>query len=87
MTVFCAFDGCIHQLHAKNLSAVCRLHLHTDACRCARCRAQRKITAGRLRRTVTRFKFKTRAELIAERLLPGLEAMPAPIPPHLKGTR
>lgn len=87
MTAFCAHPGCIHGLHAKNLSGVCKAHMHGPACRCAWCRAPRKVKAGRARRVVARYRVKTRAKLVAEGLLPGLDAAPALPPPTLKGTR
>lgn len=45
--------------------------MHGPACRCAWCRAPRK--AGK-RRPVARLRIKSRAELVAEGLLPGLDA-------------
>ena len=91
MTAFCAHPGCIHGLHAKNLSGVCKVHMHGPACRCAQCRcprrAPRKGKAGRARRVVVRHRVKTRAELVAEGLLPGLDTLPAMPTPILKGTR
>lgn len=91
MTAFCAHPGCIHGLHAKNLSGVCKVHMHGPACRCAQCRSEcrapRKVKAGRARRVVARHRVRSRAELVAEGLLPGLDAAPALPPPTLKGTR
>ena len=95
MTAFCAHPGCIVGLHAKNLSGVCKVHMHGPACRCAQCRsacrAPCKVKAGRARRVVVRHRIKTGVELVAEGLLFGPDAMPAlpaPIltPPILKGS-
>lgn len=79
MTAFCAHPGCMAALHATNISGVCRDHIHGPACRCATCRAPRS-TKGKRRNP--RYTIKTRAELKAEGLLPGLT-----FPQMLKGSR
>ena len=85
MTAFCAHPGCIAGLHGKNLSGVCKMHMHGAACRCAWCRAPRKVRAGRACRVVVRARIKTLTELVAEGLLPGLDATPVLPPTQLKG--
>lgn len=86
MSAFCAHPGCIAGLQAKNLSGVCRVHMHGPACRCAWCRAPRKVKAGRARRVVVRQRIKTRTELVAEGLLFGPDAVPPLSPAILKGS-
>lgn len=73
MTDFCAHPGCIHALSPGNVSGVCRGHMHGVACRCAWCRAPRQVKAGKVKRRVARLRIKSREELVAEGLLPGLE--------------
>lgn len=83
MTTFCAHPGCIHPLHAGNRSGVCRAHMHSPACRCAWCRAPRKLVKRKARRQRQRWHVRTRADLLAEGLLPGLH--PDPDPQSVKG--
>lgn len=79
MTAFCAHPGCMAALGATNVSGVCKAHMHGDACRCATCASAR--ARGTKRRNPA-YRIKTRAELQAEGLLPGLT-----MTPQWKGSR
>lgn len=84
MTAFCAHPGCLLALGATNVSGVCKAHMHSDACRCAACRAPRKVNRkGKTVRNVQKWRVKTRPELVAEGMLPGFLSTI----PHWKGSR
>lgn len=74
MTALCAHPGCLAALGGTNISGVCKAHMHSAACRCAACRAPRTTSrrTGKTVRNVQKWRVKTRAELVAEGLLPGL---------------
>lgn len=78
MTAFCAHPGCLAALCATNTCGVCRDHIHGPACRCSACRRPRRVNRDRKTvRTVQKWRVKSRAELVAEGLLPGL-SLPQP---------
>jgi hypothetical protein len=82
MTAFCRHPGCLQALSPGNVSGVCKMHMHGDACRCRFCRAPRKASGKRGRPRTLR--IKTRPELEAEGLLlPGLTLI---LPLPKKGT-
>lgn len=74
MTDFCRHPACMHALSPGNLSGVCKAHMHGPACRCATCRTPRNPKNGK--RRPPRYRVKTRAELQAEGLLPGMSTTP-----------
>jgi hypothetical protein len=85
MTSICAHPGCMAQLSRGNVSGVCKAHMHGPACRCAACRAPRKVNRkGKTVRNVQNWQVKPRAQMLAEGLL--LPGFLTPINPQ-KGSR
>lgn len=60
----CAHEGCDNTVWAMSVAGVCRQHMHRQGCGCGWC----KPMDGR--RVRLRYRLKTRAELVAEGLLP-----------------
>lgn len=66
--MICAHPDCLAEIAATSKTAVCKRHFHSGECRCRQCEGRR--AGGEYWGSHDRTVIKTRAQLVAEGLLP-----------------
>ena len=66
--MICAHPGCGAEIIANSKTGVCKQHFHSPECRCRQCEGRR--AGGEYWGSHDRTVIKTRAQMVAEGLLP-----------------